>query len=83
MERPEFQLSKLEVLALEERKKNNLKSVIGAFCFGYEKAQETHYSKEELFKIIDDFCFDWNYNYKGELSQKEYLKEWFKKNINK
>ena len=55
MERPEFQLSKLEVLALEERKKNNLKSVIGAFCFGYEKAQETHYSKEELFKIIDDF----------------------------
>lgn len=45
--------------------------------------QETHYSKEELFKIIDDFCFDWNYNYKGKLSQKEYLKEWFKKNINK
>ena len=45
-----------------------------------EKQQiiETHCSKEELFKIIDDFCFDWNYNYKGELSQKEYLIEWFK-----
>ena len=59
MERPEFQLSKLEVLALEERKKNNLKSVIGAFCCGYEKAQETHYSEEELLKFGKS-CF-----YKG------------------
>jgi hypothetical protein len=41
--------------------------------------QERSYSEEELFKIINDFCFDWNYNYKGELSQKEYLIEWFEK----
>ena len=37
------------------------------------------YNKDEVFKIINDFCFDWNYNYKGDLSQKEYLIEWFKK----
>lgn len=39
--------------------------------------QQQGYSEEELFKIINDFCFDWNYNYKGELSQKQYLIEWF------
>jgi hypothetical protein len=43
-----------------------------------EKEQQG-YSEEELFKIINDFCFDWNYNYKGELSQKQYLIEWFER----
>jgi hypothetical protein len=33
--------------------------------------------------MINDFCFDWNYNYKGELSQKQYLIEWFEQNKNK
>lgn len=41
--------------------------------------QQKGYSEAEAFKMINDFCFDWNYNYKGELSQKEYLIEWFKK----
>jgi len=45
--------------------------------------QQQGYTKEELFKIINDFCFDWNYNYKGELSQKQYLIEWFEKFKNK
>lgn len=45
--------------------------------------QQQGYSEEELFKIINDFCFDWNYNYKGELSQKQYLIEWFEKFKNK
>jgi len=40
---------------------------------------EESFSEEEVFKMINDFCFDWNYNYKGELSQKNYLIEWFKK----
>ena len=40
---------------------------------------KSKYSEEEVFKMINDFCFDWNYNYKGELSQKEYLIEWFEK----
>ena len=40
---------------------------------------EESFSEEEVFKMINDFCFDWNYNYKGELSQKEYLIEWFEK----
>jgi hypothetical protein len=79
MERSEWKLSEIEIIALEETKKNNLKSTIGAFCCGYEKAQEMLYTEEELFKIINDFCFDWNYNYKGELSQKQYLIEWFEK----
>jgi hypothetical protein len=50
--RPEFQLSKLEILALEERKKNNLKSTIGSFCCGYEKAQETHCNKEDIIDFL-------------------------------
>ena len=41
--------------------------------------QVKSYGDGELFKIINDFCFDWNYNYKGELSQKQYLIEWFEK----
>ena len=41
--------------------------------------QQQGYTEEELFKIINDFCFDWNYNYKGELSQKQYLIDWFEK----
>jgi len=45
--------------------------------------QQQGYTEEELFKIINDFCFDWNYNYKGELSQKQYLIEWFEKFKNK
>ena len=45
--------------------------------------QQQGYSEEQLFKIINDFCFDWNYNYKGELSQKEYLIVWFEKFKNK
>ncbi len=47
--------------------------------YGHNKQQERSYSEEEVYKMINDFCFDWNYNYKEELSQKEYLKEWFKK----
>ena len=50
-----------------------------SFMDGAKWQQERSYSEEELFKIINDFCFDWNYNYKGELSQKEYLIEWFEK----
>jgi hypothetical protein len=45
--------------------------------------QQQGYTEDELFKIINDFCFDWNYNYKGELSQKQYLIEWFEKFKNK
>ena len=45
--------------------------------------QQQGYTEEQLFKIINDFCFDWNYNYKGELSQKQYLIEWFEKFKNK
>lgn len=41
--------------------------------------QQQGYSEEEVFKTINDFYFDWNYNYKGELSQKNYLVEWFEK----
>ena len=41
--------------------------------------QQQGFSEEEVFKMINDFCFDWNYNYKGELSQKNYLIEWFEK----
>jgi len=44
-----------------------------------KEKQQQGYTEEELFKIINDFCFDWNYNYKGELSQKQYLIEWFEK----
>lgn len=74
------ELSKIEMLAIEERNNKNLKSVISSFIVGYEKAKETLYTEEEVFKIINDFCFDWNYNYKGEFSQKKYLIEWFNKN---
>ncbi len=49
----------------------------------FKKSKNRVFSQEELFKIINDFCFDWNYNYKGELSQKQYLIEWFEKFINK
>jgi|688.fasta_scaffold1129413_2 hypothetical protein len=45
----------------------------------FAKSQQQGFSEEEVFKMINDFCFDWNYNYKGELSQKEYLIEWFEK----
>jgi len=45
----------------------------------FAKSQQQGFSEEEVFKMINDFCFDWNYNYKGELSQKNYLIEWFKK----
>jgi hypothetical protein len=41
--------------------------------------EQIGYNKEEVFKMINDFCFDWNYNYKGELSQKQYLIEWFER----
>ena len=53
---------------------------IDVFIDGAKWQQERMYSEEEVFKIVNDFCFDWNYNYKGELSQKEYLIEWFNKN---
>jgi hypothetical protein len=43
----------------------------------FADAIEYFSADEEVFKIINDFCFDWNYNYKGELSQKQYLIEWF------
>jgi|LakMenE18May11ns_1017448.scaffolds.fasta_scaffold8856087_1 hypothetical protein len=46
---------------------------------GIEETELISYSAEEVFKMINDFCFDWNYNYKGELSQKQYLIEWFEK----
>ena len=46
---------------------------------GAEWKKERSFSNDEVFKIINDYCFDWNYNYKGELSQKEYLIEWFEK----
>lgn len=49
------------------------------FECGISAGIEESYSEEEVFKMINDFCFDWNYNYKGELSQKEYLVEWFEK----
>jgi len=45
--------------------------------------QEISYSEEEVKNIINDYCFDWNYNYKGELSQKKYLVEWFEQFKNK
>ena len=45
----------------------------------FAKSQQQGFSEEEVFKMINDFCFDWNYNYKGELSQKNYLIEWFEK----
>ena len=45
--------------------------------------QQQGYSEEEVKNIINDYCFDWNYNYKGELSQKKYLVEWFEQFKNK
>jgi hypothetical protein len=48
-----------------------------------KQEQQRSYSEVELYKMINDFCFDWNYNYKGELSQKQYLIEWFEQNKNK
>lgn len=43
-----------------------------------EKKQQG-YSEEEVYKMIDDFAFYWNYNYRKELNTKEYLVEWFEK----
>jgi hypothetical protein len=47
--------------------------------YGHNKQQERSYSEEEVYKMINDFAFDWNYNYRGELNTKEYLVEWFEK----
>ena len=45
--------------------------------------QEKSYTEKEVYKLINDFSFDWNYNYRGELNTKEYLVEWFNKNKKK
>lgn len=50
------------------------------FELGIEAGLRESYTEEEVFKMINDFCFDWNYNYKGVLTQKGYLTEWFNKN---
>jgi hypothetical protein len=38
------ELSKVEMLAIEERNNKNLKSVVSSFIVGYEKAQQTLYT---------------------------------------
>jgi hypothetical protein len=43
-----------------------------------QKKEKKRYSEKEVFKIMNDFFFDWCYNYKGELNTKEYLEVWFK-----
>jgi hypothetical protein len=50
------------------------------FELGIEAGLRESYTEEEVFKMINDFSFDWNYNYRGELNTKEYLVEWFAKN---
>jgi hypothetical protein len=47
--------------------------------FQEEPKQQISYSEEEVYKMINYFAFDWNYNYRGELNTKEYLVEWFEK----
>ena len=58
--------------------KENLDFYKQGFSDAIKLQTEISYSEKEIFEIVNDFCFDWNYNYKGELSQKEYLKEWIK-----
>jgi hypothetical protein len=53
MERREFQLSKVELLALEERNKQGFKNTIGAFIRGYEKASEELFTKDDLISFYE------------------------------
>jgi hypothetical protein len=59
--------------------KNDAQAIRLIEKYGHNKQQERSYSEEEVYKMINDFAFDWNYNYRGELNTKEYLVEWFEK----
>jgi hypothetical protein len=53
MEREEWKLSKVELLALEERNKQGFKNTIGAFIRGYEKASEELFTKDDLIAFYE------------------------------
>ena len=68
------ELSKIEMLAIEERNNKNLKSVISSFIVGYEKAQETLYSEEEVKNLTELFL---PYYFKSDKEFNDAFNEWF------
>ena len=82
MERQEFQLSKIELLALEERNKQGFKNTIGAFIRGYEKASEELFTKDDLitfYEFIKKECDTVNTSGYAEIHVKWFIEKFKKK----
>jgi hypothetical protein len=74
-------LKKVEWIAMMHKQNlNGRETEDELFEAGILAGIEESYMEEEVYKMINDFAFDWNYNYRGELNTKEYLVEWFAKN---